>query len=516
MSTNEVTFLIFGATGDLAHRKLFPAIYCLFCDGRLDEDFGVIGIARRDKQTEDFHKDVRESIEHYSRYKIEDEDAWQRFISRFYYYGLDVSNQAGYSGLKDMTGQLEQQLGLAGNRLFYLAMAPNYFGVVAQNVRSSGLKESSGWTRLIIEKPFGHDLPSANELNEQIHNAFAEDETYRIDHYLGKEMVQNIEVIRFANAMFEPLWNNRHIDNIQITLSEVVGVEERAGYYESAGALRDMVQNHIMQMIMMVAMEPPSRFETEAIRDEKVKVLRSMRRYSPDEIKQYVVRGQYGPGELQGKSMPGYREEPGVNPESTTETFVAAKLFVDNFRWAGVPFYVRTGKRLPTKTTEIVLELKGLPQSSYLNMEGKMGPNLIVIRIQPVEGMYLNLNAKKHGAGGGVEPITFEYCNNCDQESTMEAYERLFIDCIKGDPTFFTRWDEVMEAWEIADPIEQLWQQEKPAFPNYAAGTWGPQAADELLSKGGHHWWPVYGQKMLEGVQASQPESREQQVATSV
>ena len=496
--------VLFGATGDLAKRKLFPALYGLYRNHMIDQRFAVVGVGRSDMELAEFHQSLRESIDKFGRMSVEDEQNWQAFISHFDYLPLDVTESGTYDMLLKKVQEREAAHDLPGNRLYYLAMAPELFGTVSSNLKKSGLTETKGWKRLVIEKPFGHDYPSALELNEQIQQSFKEEEIFRIDHYLGKEMIQNIEVIRFANSMFEPLWNNRHIDNVQITASETVGVGERASYYEHSGALCDMVQNHMLQMLMMVCMEPPSKFETEAIRDEKVKVLRSLRRYSEEEVSQHVVRGQYTQGTLEGKGVIGYRDEEGVAPDSETETFVAAKLFVNNFRWAGVPFFIRTGKRMPYKATEIVIQFKDLNQHIALNKRGEVGPNLLIIRIHPVEGMYMLFNAKKHGTDNEVTPIAMEFCNNCDDETTPEAYERLLFDAIEGDSTYFTRWDEVSLAWKFVDPISNAWEKNMSPLYTYAAGTWGPLQVDRLLSEEHAHWWPIATEKTQQVVQGVQ------------
>ncbi|MDN4594334.1 glucose-6-phosphate dehydrogenase [Polycladomyces subterraneus] len=493
--------VIFGGTGDLARRKLFPALYGLFRDKKLHERFAVIGVGRRPITMDEFRDTVRKAIDEHSRLERE-EAGWADFVARFYYQPLNVKDVSAYAQLGALMERLENEWNLPGNRLFYLAMAPDLFGTVSMNLKVSGLTETNGWKRLIIEKPFGHDYASAKELNDQIRQTFAEEEIYRIDHYLGKEMIQNIEVIRFANSLFEPLWNNRYIDNIQITASETVGVEERAAYYDKAGALRDMVQNHILQMIMMVAMEPPSRLVPEAIHDEKVKVLRSLRRLAEEEVNQYMVRGQYQAGVLDGRAVPGYREEENVDPHSLTETFVAGELYVDNFRWSGVPFYIRTGKRMAQKSTEIVIQFKEMPKNLYFNKNGDLGPNLLVISINPVEGLHFVLNAKKPGADNEVVPIAMAFCN--DRGGSPEAYERLIGDAIEGDKTFFTHWDEVSLAWKFVDPIRRVWDlQDESTLHPYRAGTWGPDAAHQLLSRRGAHWWPSRIQGTLPVVQGN-------------
>lgn len=493
-TTEPFSMVIFGATGDLAKRKLFPALFSLYKQGYLPTDFTIVGVGRSQKTDEEFRQAVRHSINTYSRFKITSEEEWGSFIKHFIYAIANVKELNGYQKIKEMIEYREQAFNLPQNRLFYLAIAPDLFGTVAIHLKESGLTQTQGWKRFIIEKPIGHDYPSAKQLNEKIIQSFTEEETYRIDHYLGKEMVQNIDVIRFANSLFEPLWNHHYIESVQITASETVGVEDRASYYDEAGALRDMVQNHMLQMLMMVCMEPPSRLKTEAIHDEKIKVLRSLRRFSEDEVGEYFVRGQYQAGLLGGQWVPGYRDEKNVNPDSMTETFVAAKCYVDNLRWAGVPFYLRTGKRMPEKATEIVIQFKEMPRNLYFNKDNNLGPNLLVISINPEEGIHMVLNTKKPGADNELTPIEMEFCNNCKDE-VPEAYEALLHDALLGDQTFFTHWDEVSLAWKFIDPIRRAWDQNKHPLEFYDSGTWGPQAAHELLAKEGHVWWPVTRQR---------------------
>ncbi|AWB45938.1 glucose-6-phosphate dehydrogenase [Paenibacillus sp. CAA11] len=490
-------FFIFGATGDLAHRKLYPAIYSLYREGKLAEDFAVIGVARRPRTPEEFRSDLYDSIQEFCRYPVKDGEEWARFAEHFEYKSLDIHNVDGYRELREHTEAMEAKYGIPGNRLFYLALAPELFGSVSLNLQKGGMLESGGWHRLVIEKPFGYDLPSAEKLNEELNQVFKEEEIFRIDHYLGKEMVQNIEVIRFANAFFEPLWNNKHIANVQITLSETVGVEERGGYYDHAGALRDMGQNHMLQLLTMIAMEPPSRLLAEDIRDEKVKVLRSLRPYPTEaEVKAHVVRGQYTEGEAGGKVLPGYRQEDKIDPNSNTETYFAAKLYVDNFRWAGVPFYIRTGKRLPVKTTEVVVEFKSMPNNVYLGQKHTLAPNLLVIRVNPMEGIYIKINAKNPGTESEIKPLAMEFCQSCQVGiNSPEAYERLIHDAAHGDSTYFTRWDEVAAAWSFIDRIAEAWAKAPGEISHYPAGSWGPKEAEELLAQDGFKWWPVNGQE---------------------
>ncbi|GAA0346378.1 glucose-6-phosphate dehydrogenase [Bacillus carboniphilus] len=480
---------IFGATGDLANRKLYPSLYHLYKKDKLDQKFAVIGVARRELMPDQFQEQVRQSIlEHVGTNENLDE-----FVSHFYYHSLDVSNTEHYHDLKNLVDELDAHYQLNGNRVFYLAMAPQFFGTIAESLYKQQLKSDNGFNRLVIEKPFGHDYPSAKELNDHIRLAFSEDEIYRIDHYLGKEMVQNIEVIRFANAIFEPLWNNRFISNIQVTSSETLGVEDRGRYYEGSGALRDMVQNHMLQMVALLAMEPPIRLNTNEIRSEKVKVLRALRPLEGDEISNSFVRGQYNAGVSKGKQVKSYREEEHVDSNSNTETFVAGKIMIDNFRWAGVPIYIRTGKRLTEKSTKIVVQFKDIPMNLYMKTEETLNPNLLVIHIQPDEGITLHLNVKKSGQFVETTPVKLNFSNkSVDGMNTPEAYEKLLYDCLRGDATNFAHWDEVALSWTYVDPIAKAWEQTKESsFPNYSSGSMGPDEADKLLEKDGFHWWPV-------------------------
>jgi glucose-6-phosphate 1-dehydrogenase len=485
--------VLFGATGDLAKRKLFPAIHSLYGEGHLAPNFVVIGLGRRNLTKKEFHNHIKKSLNEFSRYQVGDE--WDAFINHFYYFPLNINNSGDYEELLPFISSLEEQYQLSQNRLFYLATAPELFEPVTFNLEQKGLLRVQGWKRLIIEKPFGHDLKSAQELNEKITQVFKEEEIYRIDHYLGKEMVQNIQVIRFANSFFEPVWNNRYISNIQLTSSETVGIDNRGNYYEQVGALRDMFQNHMLQMVTMMAMEPPSRLKPEAIRDEKVKVLRSIRRFdTTEDISANVIRGQYTSGNIDGQDVLGYSKEENVDPISQTETFVAAKIMVDNFRWAGVPFYIRTGKRLPHKATEIIVQFKNLPDL-YFNREGTLEPNLLVIRIFPEEGIHLKLNARKPGTEGSTLPISMDFCHDFTVGiNSPEAYERLIKDGLEGDSTYFTRWDEVSLAWKIVDPITKAWKDSDIPLFHYKAGEYGPEESKQLLTKEDFKWWPVYGE----------------------
>ncbi|MEC0729304.1 glucose-6-phosphate dehydrogenase [Bacillus spizizenii] len=489
MKTNQqpkAVIVIFGATGDLAKRKLYPSIHRLYQNGQIGEEFAVVGVGRRPWSNEDLRQTVKTSISSSADKHIDD------FTSHFYYHPFDVTNPGSYQELNVLLNQLEDTYQIPNNRMFYLAMAPEFFGTIAKTLKSEGVTATTGWSRLVIEKPFGHDLPSAQALNKEIREAFTEDQIYRIDHYLGKQMVQNIEVIRFANAIFEPLWTNRYISNIQITSSESLGVEDRARYYEKSGALRDMVQNHIMQMVALLAMEPPIKLNTEEIRSEKVKVLRALRPIAKDEVDEYFVRGQYQAGEIDGVPVPAYTDEDNVAPDSNTETFVAGKLLIDNFRWAGVPFYIRTGKRMKEKSTKIVVQFKDIPMNLYYGNENNMNPNLLVIHIQPDEGITLYLNAKKIGGAAHAQPIKLDYCSNCNDElNTPEAYEKLIHDCLLGDATNFAHWDEVALSWNFVDSISETWAANKILSPNYESGSMGPKESDDLLAKDGLHWWNI-------------------------
>lgn len=479
--------MIFGATGDLSKRKLFPSLYRLYERGRLDK-FAVIGIARTQQPHEKFKQSVKDSV----IAALGEKPNLDEFVSHFYYQSHDVADSNSYAALKNLADEIDGHYGLEGNRIFYLAMAPEFFGPIALHLNSDGLTDVKGYKRLVIEKPFGHDLESAKELNKQIRTAFSENEIYRIDHYLGKEMVRNIEVIRFANAIFEPLWNNRYISNIQVTSSETLGVEERGRYYESSGALRDMVQNHMMQMVALLAMEPPIKLTTDEVRSEKVRVFRSLRSIEGEQVKDYFVRGQYGEGTIGDKQVPRYRDEPNVDKESNTETFVAGKIMIDNFRWAGVPFYIRTGKRMTAKTTKIVVQFKDIPMNLYYQTEKMLNPNLLVIHIQPEEGITLHLNAKKAGGHLDAQEVKLSFANTgIHAMNTPEGYEKLLYDCMRGDATNFTHWDEVAYSWAFVDKISQVWENEKAEYPNYESGSMGPKAAEELLEKDGFFWWPV-------------------------
>jgi glucose-6-phosphate 1-dehydrogenase len=482
--------VIFGATGDLTHRKLLPALYNLAADGALPPAVSVVGFARRDKTDEIFRREIEEAARKFSRQKINDE-LWASFAGSIYYHRSEFDNLDGYVALAARLNELDAQRGTRGNRLFYLSAGPDQFPIILENLRKSGLNQTrpGSWVRVIVEKPFGTDLPTAQVLNEMVVEAFPERDTFRIDHYLGKETAQNIMVLRFANAIFEQLWNNKYIDHVQITASEPLGVEGRAGYYDKSGALRDMVQNHLLQLLCLTAMEPPAGLDADAIRDEKVKVLKSLRPLTGDAVRQNVVRAQYGAGTINGKRVAAYRDEQNVHQESVTETYVALQIHVDNWRWAGVPFFVRVGKRLPKGATEIAVHFKGAPRVLFKASDDEIEDNVLVIRIQPDEGIALRMSAKMPGASLRIEPVKMDFHYGTSfGKATPEAYERLLLDAMSGDATLFARRDEVEEAWKFVDAIRAAWAESDEDLALYSAGSWGPTEADALLQRHGAKW----------------------------
>jgi glucose-6-phosphate 1-dehydrogenase len=482
--------VIFGATGDLTHRKLVPALYNLAADGALPPAVSVVGFARRDKNDEVFRKELEEAVRKFSRQQV-NEELWTGFASSIFYHRSEFHVLEGYESLAKRLDELDAQRGTRGNRLFYLAAGPDQFSVILENLRKSGLNRArpGSWARVIVEKPFGTDLASAQRLNQMVRDAFSEKDTFRIDHYLGKETAQNIMVMRFANAIFEQLWNARYIDHVQITASEPLGVEGRAGYYDKAGALRDMVQNHLLQLLCLTAMEPPAGLDADAVRDEKVKVLKSLRPITGDEVRSHVVRAQYGAGAINGKRVPAYRDEQNINPESFTETYVALHANIDNWRWAGVHFFVRVGKRLPKGTTEIAIQFKAAPPVLFNAEEQTIEANALVIRIQPDEGVALRMSSKMPGSSLRIEPVKMDFHYGTSfGKATPEAYERLLLDAMSGDATLFARRDEVEEAWKFVDAIRGGWDSNGDDLALYAAGSWGPSEADELIRRYGAGW----------------------------
>jgi glucose-6-phosphate 1-dehydrogenase len=483
--------IIFGATGDLTHRKLVPALYNLAADGELPPAVAVIGFARRPKTDEQFRSEMEEATRQFSRQGVRDE-IWKTFAQSLYYHQSEFADEAGYKTLAERLTKIDADRGTRGNRLFYLAVAPDQFEPILKHLKAVGLNQAheGSWARVIVEKPFGTDLASARELNRVVRGSFSEEQTYRIDHFLGKETAQNILVLRFANAIFEPLWNARYIDHIQITAAETLGVEGRAGYYENAGALRDMVQNHLLQLTCLIGMEPPTGLSADSIRDEKVKVVRSLRQMTATEVSINAIRGQYSAGAIGGEQVVGYRAEKNVNPNSMTETFVALRLKIDNWRWADLPVYLRVGKRLPKSGTEISVHFKKAPGVLFNKESVALDQNVLVVRIQPDEGISLRMQAKIPGTSLRIEPVKMDFHYGTSfGKASPEAYERLLLDAMSGDATLFARRDEVEQAWAFIDPIEEAWHaKDAPELHFYPAGSWGPEAADELLARDGRTW----------------------------
>ncbi len=486
------TIVIFGASGDLTKRKLLPALYNLKALKLMPENFAVIGVAVSDSNDELYRTKITADIKEFATRPVDDKD-WEDFSRRSYYIAGDFNNPETFKHLSAKIADVQKTWNLPGNVLFYLAVAPSFFAKVVEQLDIVGLTtETAGsWRRVIIEKPFGHDLASARELNADLTTHIAERQIYRIDHYLGKETVQNIMVFRFGNSVFEPIWNRRYIEYVQITVAEELGVELRGGYYDHSGVVRDMVQNHILSVLSLVAMEPPSSISGDSVRNEKVKVLEAIRPMEPEEILANTVRGQYGAGLINGKHVPGYRTEADVNPDSNTETFVAMKLQVENWRWAEVPFYIRSGKRLAAHTTQIVIGFRRAPLLLFgKNIENNIMPNRLVIHVQPDEGITLDIHAKRPGPSINIAnvPLEFSY-SDFGEHTAATGYETLLYDCMIGDTTLFHRYDSVDASWRIVNPILDIWQALKARdFPNYAAGTWGPEAADHLIEKTGHKW----------------------------
>ncbi len=487
--------VIFGATGDLSQRKLVPSLYRLARLGLVPPELAVVGVARRPKTNEAFRNEMSEAVKEAS--PSSDHALWDRFAQGLFYVQAEFGDQDGYERLRKTLERLDRERGIRGNRIYYLATSPEYYGEIVQALGKHGLVERppagaegrGPWMRVIVEKPFGRDLASAEILNRTLLRVFRESQIYRIDHYLGKETVQNILVFRFANGIFEPLWSQHYIDHVQITVAETVGVEERAGYYETAGVVRDIVQNHMMQLLTLMAMECPVAYDADAVREEKGKVLRAVRRIRPDDVPHNVVLGQYEPGKIDGQPVIGYRQENRVAPDSRTPTFVGMRLQIDNWRWAGVPFYLRTGKRLSKRVTEIAVQFKRAPLPLFGDWAQE--PNLLTLNIQPDEGIALRFIAKEPGMATMLRPVEmgFRYGTAFGREE-LSAYERLLHDCMLGDPTLFTRRDEVEEAWDLLEPILGWWEKSKPRPQPalYAAGTWGPEAVQDLIARDGRRW----------------------------
>lgn len=487
--------VIFGATGDLTSRKLLPALYNLEREKLLPSEFACVGFARREKNDDRFRAEMKDAVNSFSRVKPVDDAIWNQFSERLHYHISEFHDDAGYQSLKALLELIDQKNGTKGNRVFYLSTPPSYFPLIVEKLSKNGLLYDEAtthdkWSRVIIEKPFGRDLKSALDLQKELTHYLAESQIYRIDHYLGKETVQNLLVFRFSNPVFEFLFNNHNIDNVQITVSEEIGIGTRGKFWEEAGMLRDIVQNHVMQLLSLIAMEPPASFKSHAIHDEKVKVLQSIRTMGEREFELYTVRGQYGPGMIDDKAVKGYREEDNVDPHSNVETYAALQLFIDNWRWEGVPFYLRAGKRMPKRATEIAVTFKHAPGFISQQLGQHLNANIIVIRIQPDEGISLRINCKVPGPSSPIQPVqmNFKYGSYFGSQPP-EAYERLICDCMAGDSTLFARDDEVIASWKVLTPVLDYWNNTQPKqFPNYTSGTWGPEEAQEMLKREGREW----------------------------
>ena len=486
--------VIFGATGDLTARKLLPALYNLARENLLAEGTAVIGFARRPKTDDEFRKEMLDGINKFSRSKPADAAVWDRVAKSLYYHQSTFDDATGYESLGQRMRELDKTLPTGGRRLYYLSTSPTEFSSIINHLGEAGLGNidpfsAGAWRRVIIEKPFGRDLKTAVDLNNSISRVFDESQVFRIDHYLGKQTVQNLMVFRFANGLFEPLWNRNHIDHVQITVAETLGVESRGGYFESAGTMRDMLQNHLMQLLTLVAMEPPVALDGDAIRDEKVKVLRSISPLTPEQAARRTVRGQYLGGPFAGTETNAYRQEKGVDPNSQIETFAAMKLFIDNWRWSGVPFYLRSGKRMPKPGSEICIHFKCAPGVLFNDDSNHIAANVLVLRVQPHEGISLLINAKTPGTITKIAPTSMDFDYDVRFGSySPEAYERLLLDAILGESTLFIRRDEVEGAWAIVDSIEESWAKGSPPLAFYAPGTWGPDESKTLLERDGHKW----------------------------
>jgi glucose-6-phosphate 1-dehydrogenase len=485
------TIVIFGAGGDLTWRKLVPALYNLFLDQYLPDQFAVIGLDRKEMTDDKFRQHLRDGVDQFSRRGKAKDEAWKAFASHLSFLSADFGEPAAYDALKERLSTRDQEWDTRAQCIFYQATPPSLVETIVQQIGQADLARDWERTRIVLEKPFGHDLASARELNNMLTGVFDESQIYRIDHYLGKETVQNILAFRFANALFEPIWDRRYIDHVQITVAEKVGVEHRGGYYDHAGALRDMIQNHLLQILSLIAMEPPVAFDADEIRDRKVDVLRAIRQRPQIHLHKFAVRGQYGAGWIQGDHVAAYRDEPGVDPDSVTETFAAVKLFIDNWRWQDVPFYLRTGKRLPIRASQVLIQFRPVPHQSFptpavLDWQ----PNRLLVRIQPKESIVLRFQAKQPGPTLRLSPVEMRFCySEAFQATSPEAYETLLLDVILGDATLFMRADQVEAAWSVVTPILEGWESVAPVdFPNYQAGTWGPEAAEALIAQDGRSW----------------------------
>jgi glucose-6-phosphate 1-dehydrogenase len=482
--------VIFGASGDLAQRKLIPALYSLAADKSMAKRFAVVGFSRTPISDEAFQAKAADATRSSGDSGTVDEDTLKNFAQSFSYVSGEYDKPEGFQKLAKHLDAVDKQFQLGGNRLYYLATPPEVYPLIIQQLKRASLNKPANeksWVRIIIEKPFGRDLETAVKLNNAVLCVFDESQVYRIDHYLGKDTVQNLLVLRFGNGIFEPLWNRNFVDHVQITASEALGVEQRASFYENTGAVRDMIQSHMLQLTALVALEPPAVFDATAVRNEKIKVMQSMRGFTPESIASDVVRGQYGPGTAAGKPVQGYRQEKGVKPESATETFAAVKIKVDNWRWAGVPFYLRTGKRLARRTTEIVIQFRQAPHVVFRGQN--VAPNRLTLNIQPEEGISISFGAKLPGQEMRVQSVAMDFSyHKAFGGAERSAYTTLLNDCMRGDATLFDRADSVEATWALVDPILEAWRENKPAFPNYAAGSWGPKESDALLERDGRGW----------------------------
>jgi len=485
----ECAVVIFGANGDLTKRKLMPALYRLAYDRRLSTGFAVVGSSRTPLTDDQFRENMQAAVKQFSEDTDFDGDVWKTFAQGLFYVAGDVGDSGLYDGLRQKLTAIENERHTGGNVMFYLSTQPSQYAEISHGLGVAGLGKGTGWRRLVVEKPFGHDLASARELSDRLHEVFSESDVYRIDHYLGKETVQNILAFRFGNGIFEPLWNRRYVNHVQITGAESIGVEDRGGYYEEAGALDDMIQNHLLQVMATIAMEPSASFRANSVRDERSKLLRSIRPMTPDEVRQNTVPGQYGPARIGGMDAVGYRQEKKVSPSSQQNTYAAVTFFIDNWRWAGVPFYLRSGKRLPKRVTEIAIQFNSAPLHLFHQDGASSGANLLIVRIQPEEGISLRFLSKLPGAGMTLRPVSMDFSYGSSfGERSPSAYETLLLDAIIGDATLYTRQDMVEASWSVVEPIQNLWRQSRHVFPNYPAGTWGPEAADEMLARRGHVW----------------------------
>jgi glucose-6-phosphate 1-dehydrogenase len=485
----ECALVIFGASGDLNRRKLMPALYRLAYDRRLSAGFAVVGVSRTPMTDDQFRDKMRDAVQRFSEDTEFSPEVWNTFARDLYYAPGDIGDAGAYQLLAGKLAEIETTRHTGGNVLFYLSTQPSQYAPAVQGLGGAQLGQGAGWRRLVVEKPFGHDLASARTLSDRLHEVFQEGDVYRIDHYLGKETVQNILAFRFGNGIFEPLWNRRYVNHVQITAAESIGVEGRGAYYQESGALADMIQNHLLQVMATIAMEPSAGFHAQAVRDERSKLLRSIRPMTREEILANTALGQYGPGRTGGTAVPGFRQETGVDPHSKTETYAAATFFIDNWRWAGVPFYLRSGKRLPKRVTEIAIQFNPAPLAIFNgNAEGP-APNLLIVRIQPEEGISLKFLSKRPGSGMQLRPVSMDFSYGSSfGERSPSAYETLLLDAIIGDATLYTRQDMVEASWAVVEPIQNAWRESRTDLPDYPAFSWGPQASDEMLARRGHVW----------------------------